>query len=44
MPSTTDEGTTIRPAASTDAASIAKIYNHYIAETIVTFEEEPVAA
>ena len=44
MPSTTDEGTTIRPAASTDAASIAKIYNHYIAETIVTFEEEPVTA
>jgi L-amino acid N-acyltransferase YncA len=33
----------IRAAIPTDAAAIAAIYNHYIRETIVTFEEEPVA-
>lgn len=27
-----------------DAAAIAEIYNHYIATTIVTFEEDPVSA
>jgi phosphinothricin acetyltransferase len=36
--------TRIRPAVASDAAAIAEIYNHYIAETAVTFEEEPVAA
>lgn len=36
---------TIRPAAPlNDAAGIAAIYNHYIAETDVTFEEVPVRA
>lgn len=34
----------IRAAASSDAASIASIYNHYIEQTIVTFEETPVTA
>lgn len=32
----------IRPATAEDAESIAGIYNHYIRETIITFEEEPV--
>jgi phosphinothricin acetyltransferase len=36
--------TTIRPAAVADAAQIAAIYNHYISQTIVSFEEEPVSA
>ncbi|MGH9200362.1 MAG: arsinothricin resistance N-acetyltransferase ArsN1 family B [Vicinamibacterales bacterium] len=30
--------------APTDAAVIADIYNYYVTDTIVTFEEEPVAA
>jgi phosphinothricin acetyltransferase len=34
----------IRGAAAADVAAIAGIYNHYVRETIVTFEEEPVAA
>jgi L-amino acid N-acyltransferase YncA len=34
----------VRPVASGDAAAIARIYNYYVAETIVTFEEEVVAA
>ena len=34
----------IREATPADAAAIAEIYNHYILHTIVTFEEEPVAA
>lgn len=33
----------IRPVQSPDAVAIAELYNHYIAETIVTFEETPVA-
>ncbi|HEX9166725.1 MAG TPA: arsinothricin resistance N-acetyltransferase ArsN1 family B [Gemmatimonadales bacterium] len=33
----------IRAAAAEDAEAIAAIYNHYVLETIVTFEEEPVA-
>ena len=32
----------IRPATPADSNSIARIYNHYIAHTIVTFEEAPV--
>lgn len=36
------EGLTIRPAAASDAAAIAAIYNHYVAHTVITFEEEPV--
>ena len=38
------DNTTIRPAAVTDAGSIAAIYNHYVVNTIVTFEEDPVSA
>lgn len=34
----------IREATPSDAAAIAEIYNHYVQETVVTFEEEPVAA
>ena len=33
---------TIRRTTSADAAAIAAIYNHYVANTIVTFEEEAV--
>ncbi len=29
----------IRPAISTDAKSISNIYNYYILNTVVTFEE-----
>lgn len=35
---------TIRPVAVSDATAIAGIYNHYVTNTIVTFEEEPVAS
>jgi L-amino acid N-acyltransferase YncA len=34
----------IRDANAADADRIAEIYNHYVLHTIVTFEEEPVAA
>jgi phosphinothricin acetyltransferase len=34
----------IRSATVADAEAIGAIYNHYIRETIVTFEEEPVSA
>ena len=34
----------IRDAAAADSAAIAGIYNHYVEHSIVTFEEEPVAA
>lgn len=33
----------IRPVALADAPAICRIYDHYIAHTVVTFEEEPVA-
>lgn len=33
----------IRPATAADASRIAGIYNHHIRETVVTFEEQPVA-
>jgi len=35
---------TIRPVTTDDAAAIAAIYNHYVADTIVTFEEQGVTA
>lgn len=38
------EGIAIRAATLSDAAAIAGIYNHYVTETVVTFEEEPVSA
>ncbi len=34
----------VRPATVADAAAIADIYNHYVRETVVTFEEEAVDA
>ena len=34
----------IRPATTADAAAIATIYNHYVTNSTVTFEEEPVTA
>lgn len=34
---------TIRAATPDDAGAICAIYNHYVAETVVTFEETPVA-
>lgn len=34
---------TIRAATAQDAAAIAAIYNPYIAETTISFEEEPVS-
>lgn len=33
----------IRPATAADAEAIAGIYNHYVAESIATFEEEAVS-
>lgn len=33
----------IRKATATDASSIAGIYNHYVKNTVITFEEEPVS-
>lgn len=35
---------TIRPARDSDADAIARIYNHYIANTWVTFETDAVSA
>jgi L-amino acid N-acyltransferase YncA len=40
----TRELASIRAATPADAVGIAEIYNHYVANTIVTFEEEPVPA
>lgn len=34
----------IRAATADDAGAIARIYNHYVRHTIVTFEEQPIAA
>lgn len=34
----------VRPATAADAAGIAEIYNYYVANTVVTFEENPVSA
>jgi L-amino acid N-acyltransferase YncA len=44
MMSRSKQDATIRPVAASDAATIAAIYNYYVTDTIVTFEEEPVAA
>lgn len=35
---------TIRPAGPADAAAIARIYNHYVEHSCITFETEPVGA
>lgn len=34
----------VREALASDAADIARIYNHYVHNTVITFEEEPVSA
>jgi phosphinothricin acetyltransferase len=34
----------VRSALATDAEAIARIYNYYIQNTVITFEEEPVSA
>lgn len=33
---------TIRTVESSDAVAIAAIYNHYVTETVITFEEQPI--
>lgn len=35
---------TVRPFAAGDELAITEIYNHYIANTAVTFEEQPMSA
>lgn len=44
MQQTSASGLLVRPAAPGDAAQIAVIYNHYVKNTIITFEEVEVAA
>jgi L-amino acid N-acyltransferase YncA len=34
----------VRSASAADAETIARIYNYYIQNTVITFEEEPVSA
>jgi len=34
----------VRSASAADAAAIARIYNHYVRHTVITFEEEDVGA
>lgn len=38
------EAAVIRPCSPQDAPAIAAIYDHYVRETVVTFEETPVPA
>jgi L-amino acid N-acyltransferase YncA len=38
-----NEETTVRGATPADAAAVARIYNHFVTQTIVTFEEAAVA-
>ena len=42
MATKTQHDVIIRAADPSDASIIASIYNHYVAETIVTFDEQPV--
>jgi L-amino acid N-acyltransferase YncA len=37
-----NDGITIRTATLADAAGVVAIYNHFVLETIVTFEEQPI--
>lgn len=41
---TIDGSLQVRAATAADAAAIADIYNYYVANTVVTFEEAPVSA
>jgi phosphinothricin acetyltransferase len=34
----------VRSALATDAETISRIYNYYVQNTVITFEEEPVSA
>ena len=34
----------IRPVTTADAEAIARIYNYYILNTVITFEEDPISA
>ena len=34
----------VRPVSEADAEAIARIYNHYVQNSVITFEEEPVSA
>jgi L-amino acid N-acyltransferase YncA len=34
----------VRPVTAADAVAIARIYNYYVANTVITFEEEAVSA
>jgi L-amino acid N-acyltransferase YncA len=36
--------TTVRGVTPADAGAVAAIYNHYVLQTVVTFEEEPVTS
>ena len=36
--------TTVRAVTPADAGAVAAIYNHYVLQTVVTFEEEPITA
>ena len=40
--SSTSDAPSIRDAVLADADAIARIYNHYVLQTVVSFEEEPV--
>lgn len=44
MPNDPNPDTAIRAALAADAAALCSIYNRYVAETAVTFEEEPVSS
>jgi L-amino acid N-acyltransferase YncA len=35
---------TVRAATEADAPALANIYNHYVAQTVITFEEDPISA
>lgn len=43
-PPARESGGNIRAATPDDARAIAAIYNHYITDTVITFEEQPVRA
>ena len=37
-------GIVVRTASAADSEAIARIYNHYVLNSVITFEEEPVSA
>ena len=43
MPAPSSSSITIRAVTADDTPAIADIYNHYVMDTLVTFEEEPVS-